>query len=90
MPIIQEVTEKKFLTEEEKTTLKDIQTKSQSLVAELGEISMIKIQIENRYENAKSYLTEVSNQEKEFTKTLFDKYGKFNLDPQTGEIIITE
>jgi phosphopantetheine adenylyltransferase len=51
---------------------------------------MIKIQIENRYENAKSYLTEVSNQEKEFTKTLFDKYGKFNLDPQTGEIIITE
>jgi Fe2+ transport system protein B len=90
MPIIQEVTEKKFLTEEEKTTLKEIQTKSQSLVVELGEISMIKIQVEKRYEIAKSYLTEVSNQEKEFTKTLFDKYGKFNLDPQTGEIIIIE
>jgi hypothetical protein len=90
MPIIQEVTEKKFLTEEEKTTLKDLQNKTESLVVELGEISMIKIQIENRYEKARSYLTEVSNQEKEFTKTLFDKYGKFNLDPQTGEIIITE
>jgi Fe2+ transport system protein B len=90
MPIIQEVTEKKFLTEEEKTNLKNIQTKTESLIAELGEISMIKIQIENRYEIAKSYLTEVSNQEKEFTKTLFDKYGKFNLDPQTGEIIIIE
>ena len=75
MPIIQEVTEQKFLTEEEKTTLKDIQTKSQSLVLELGEISMIKIQVENRYETAKSYLTEISNQEKEFTKTLFDKYA---------------
>ena len=87
MPIIQEVTEKKFLTEEEKTNLKNIQTKTESLIAELGEISMIKIQIENRYEIAKSYLTEVSNQEKEFTKTLFDKYGKFNLDPETGEII---
>ena len=87
MPIIQEVTEKKFLTEEEKTALKDIQTKTESLVVELGEISLIKIQIENRYETAKSYLTEVSNQEKEFTKTLFDKYGKFNLDPETGEII---
>jgi hypothetical protein len=87
MPIIQEVTEKKFLTEEEKTTLKDLQTKTESLVVELGEISLIKIQIENRYETAKSYLTEVSNQEKEFTKTLFDKYGKFNLDPETGEII---
>ena len=90
MPIIQEVTEKKFLTEEEKTTLKDLQSKTESLVVELGEISLIKIQVENRYEIAKSYLTEVSNQEKEFTKTLFDKYGKFNLDPQTGEIIITE
>jgi hypothetical protein len=90
MPIIQEVTEKKFLTVEEKTTLKDLQTKTESIVVELGEISLIKIQIENRYETAKSYLTEISNQEKEFTKTLFDKYGKFNLDPQTGEIIITE
>jgi hypothetical protein len=87
MPIIQEVTEKKFLTEEEKTTLKDLQTKTESIVVELGEISLIKIQIENRYETAKSYLTEISNQEKEFTKTLFDKYGKFNLDPETGEII---
>jgi hypothetical protein len=87
MPIIQEVTEKKFLTEEEKTTLKDLQTKTESLVVELGEISLIKIQVENRYETAKSYLTEISNQEKEFTKTLFDKYGKFNLDPETGEII---
>jgi len=87
MPIIQEVTEKKFLTEEEKTTLKDLQTKTESIVIELGEISLIKIQIENRYETAKSYLTEISNQEKEFTKSLFDKYGKFNLDPETGEII---
>jgi hypothetical protein len=87
MSIIKEVTEQKFLTEEEKTTLKEIQNKSQSLVVELGEISMIKIQVENRYETAKSYLTEISNQEKEFTKTLFDKYGKFNLDPETGEII---
>ena len=87
MSIIQEVPEKKFLTEEEKTTLKDLQTKTESLVVELGEISLIKIQVENRYETAKSYLTEISNQEKEFTKTLFDKYGKFNLDPETGEII---
>jgi hypothetical protein len=87
MPIIQEVTEKKFLTEEEKTTLKDLQTKTESIVVELGEISLIKIQVENRYESAKSYLTDISNQEKEFTKTLFDKYGKFNLDPETGEII---
>ena len=90
MPIIQEVTEKKFLTEEEKTTLKDLQSKTESLVVYLGEISLIKIQVENRYEIAKSYLTEVSNQEKEFTKELFEKYGKFNLNPKTGEIIVLD
>ena len=87
MSIIKEVTEQKFLTEEEKTTLKDLQTKTESIVVELGEISLIKIQVENRYESAKSYLIEISNQEKEFTKNLFDKYGKFSLDPETGEII---
>jgi hypothetical protein len=87
MSIIQEVTEKKFLTEEEKTILKDIQTKSQSLILELGEISMVKIQIESKYEITKSLLIELSDQEKEFTKNLFDKYGSFNLDPKTSEII---
>jgi hypothetical protein len=56
MSIIKEVTEQKFLTEEEKTTLKEIQNKSQSLVVELGEISMIKIQVENRYEIAIRWL----------------------------------
>jgi len=89
MSIIKEVTEKKFLTEEEKTTLKEIQNESQSLIVELGEISMVKIQIENRYETAKSHLTEILDQEKEFTEILFNKYGPFNLDSQTGEIIKT-
>ena len=76
-----------ILTEEEKTILKDIQTKSQSLILELGEISMVKIQIESKYEITKSLLIELSDQEKEFTKNLFDKYGSFNLDPKTSEII---
>jgi len=84
MPI---VSDKQFLTTEELQNIKDIQSKTQSLILELGEISILKIQVENRYETSKLYLTEISNQEKEFTKTLFDKYGKFNLDPETGEII---
>jgi len=84
MPI---VPDKQFLTTEELQNIKDIQSKTQSLILELGEISILKIQVENRYETSKLYLTEISNQEKEFTKTLFDKYGKFNLDPETGEII---
>ena len=73
-------TEKKFLTEEEQKELKQIQNQTQAIVLELGEIEMIKIQIEARYQNAKEFLAEVSNLEKNFTKTVFEKYGKVHFD----------
>lgn len=80
------ISEKQFLTEEELNNLKQIQNQTQSLIIELGEIEMIKIQIENRYNNAKNFLTEISNLEETFTKSILDKYGKINIDPKTGEI----
>ena len=58
MPI---VSEKQFLTTEELQNIKDIQSKTQSLILELGEIEMIKIQLENRYELAKSFLKDLSD-----------------------------
>jgi hypothetical protein len=83
MPI---VSEKQFLTQEELQTLKTIQSQTQNLILELGEIEMIKIQIENRYNNAKSFLSNLSNQESEFTQSVFEKYGKASVNPETGEI----
>jgi hypothetical protein len=80
------VTEKKFLTEEELQTLKTIQNQTQTLVLELGEIEMIKIQIENRYNNAKQFLSDLSKQEQDFTESVFEKYGKSSVNPETGEI----
>ena len=80
------VSEKKFLTEEEKTTLKEIQTGTRSLIDELGEIELIKLQLENRHNSAKKFLVELSNQEKGFTQSMSDKYGKISLNPETGEI----
>ena len=80
------VTENQVLTEEELNNLKQIQNQTQALVMELGEIEMIKLQIEARYQNAKEFLAEVSNLERDFTKTVFEKYGKVNIDPKTGEI----
>jgi uncharacterized membrane protein len=80
------VSDKKFLTDEEKGTLKEIQQKTQALITELGEIELIKIQIENRYQEAKKFLVELSNEEKEFTQSIVDKYGKSNINPETGEI----
>lgn len=84
------VSEKKFLTEEEKNTLKDIQQKTQVLIAELGEIELIKIQIENRHQSAKSFLNELTDKEEEFNQSIFQKYGKSNINPETGEITVLE
>jgi hypothetical protein len=82
------VTEQKFLSEEELTSLKEIQTNTQSLIAELGEIELIKIQLENRHDAAKTFLNELRTNEQEFTKNVFDKYGKVNINPETGEITL--
>ena len=80
------VTEKKFLTQEEIQSLKQIQFQTQSLILELGEIEMVKIQLENRHQLAKQTLNDLSDQEKSFTQAIFEKYGKCSIDPETGEI----
>ena len=84
------VSEKKFLTEEELTTLKKIQVDTRSLIAELGEIELIKLQLENRYSTAKQFLDNLSNQEKEFTQLVLQKYGKANINPENGEITLMD
>jgi hypothetical protein len=81
------VTEKKFLTEEEQQTLKQIQNNTQSLILELGEIEMIKLQLEERQQNAKDFLKNTTTLEKEFSSSLFEKYGKVSVNPETSEII---
>lgn len=86
MAIVTNKEEKKFLTEEELNKLKEIQNQTQSLILELGEIEMVKLQTEKRHEVAKSFLNELSEREQQLTKSVFDKYGKCNINPETGEI----
>ena len=80
------VTENKVLTQEELQTLNTIQQETQALINELGEIELIKFQLEERREKAKAFLSEVSQKEQDFTQLVFEKYGRVNLNPQTGEI----
>ena len=80
------VTENKVLTQEELQTLKIIQEETQSLILELGEIELISIQLNNRKEKAKEYLSELNQKEQNFTKSIFEKYGKVSINPSTGEI----
>jgi hypothetical protein len=76
-----------FLTEEEQNTLIELQNNTRSLIKELGEITLVKIQIENRYETAKDSLAEITLQEEEFSEILTEKYGNFSLNPETAEVI---
>lgn len=80
------VSEKKFLTEEELTTLKQIQQNTRALIGELGEIELVKIQLEKRYKSAKQFLEDLTSQEQEFTQLALEKYGKVNINPENGEI----
>jgi hypothetical protein len=82
--------ETKFLSEDELATLKEIQTKTQSLIAELGEIELMKLQLAQRHDAAKTFLTELATAEQTFTKDVFDKYGKSSINPETGEITSVE
>jgi hypothetical protein len=84
------VSEKKFLTEEEQATLKEIQSNTRALVVELGEIELVKLQVEKRHEGAKAFLAELGEKEKEFTQKVFETYGKCTIDPETGEITSAE
>jgi len=88
MSIVTNKEEKKFLTEEELKTLKEIQTQTQSLVLELGEIEMVKLQTEKKHKIAKDFLEELSNKEQQLTDSIYKKYGKSQVDPETGEITI--
>ena len=81
------VTEQKVLAQEELQTLKTIQEETQSLIFELGEINLIKIQLEEREKKAKNFLSELTQKEQNFTQSVFEKYGKATINPQTGEII---
>jgi len=82
MPI---VTEKNVLTKEELETLRLLQQDFQNLQFELGEIEIIKIQIEERYESVKQTLKETQIKEQSFTKSIKEKYGDISLNVETGE-----
>ena len=80
------VTEKQVLEESELTQLKELQDKTKALVFELGEIEMIKIQLDVRRTQAEEFLLKTSLEEQELTEKLIEKYGKSSVNPETGEI----
>ena len=72
-------------TEEELKSLQDLQGTYQQITLAMGQISLSKIQLENREKSVLNTLNEVRDKENELAKELTEKYGKGSLNIETGE-----
>lgn len=72
-------------TEEELKSLQDLQGTYQQITLAMGQISLSKIQLENREQSVLNTLSEVREKENELAKELTEKYGKGSLNIETGE-----
>ena len=72
-------------TEEELRSLQDLQGTYQQITLAMGQISLSKIQLENREQSVLNTLGEVREKENELAKELTEKYGKGSLNIETGE-----
>jgi hypothetical protein len=52
----------------------------------LGEIELMKIQLETRYESSKQTLKDIIESENIFNNTILEKYGKVKIDISTNEL----
>lgn len=72
-------------TEEELNSLQTLQANYQQITLAMGQISLSKIQLENREQSVLNTLSEVREKENELAKELTEKYGKGSLNIETGE-----
>ena len=84
------ISEKHTIATDELEQLRNIQQSTKQLIYELGEIELLKIQLEERHTTAKQTLSSLTQQETQFNQSLFDKYGNIQLNPQTGEYTQTK
>ena len=77
---------KKFSPEELKK-LQEMQNKITDLSFQFGRIQISKLNLEKQEEILKNMLVTLNKEEADMAKKLTDKYGKGNLDLETGEFI---
>ena len=75
------------LQETELQELKDFQKQSEVLIAKLGQLSFIKLQIEKEEEYLKSQYEQLTATEVELGKKLKETYGDVQIDLKEGDII---
>ena len=75
------------LTQEELEKIQLLQEKNRAVVMELGEISLITLNLGKRQEAAEKFIADLREEENTFGKELSDKYGDGSVDLKTGEFV---
>lgn len=74
------------LQETELQELKDFQTQSETLIAQLGQLGFKKLQLEREEQFLKQQYTQIISSEAKLSKRLKETYGDIQIDLKTGEI----
>ena len=73
------------LTQEEINNLDIIKQRTEFILKEFGQISIIKLSLEDREAQAKDFLLKTREMEKQVAEYLEKKYGKGSIDIDKGE-----
>ena len=79
--------ENQKLTEQELQKIGELQQKNNAVVSELGQIELIKMNVEARREAAEKFLAELREEEDTLGKELSEKYGSGSINLETGEFV---
>ena len=74
------------LQETELQEIKDFQFKSENLIAQLGQLTFKKFQLEKEEQFLKKQYEQITSAEVELSKKLKEAYGDVSIDLQTGKI----
>ena len=80
----------KKLQQQELQQIKTIQENTQSVILELGQIELLKLELEDRVENAKAFLKQLREEEKTLAEFLESAYGKGSIDLEKGQFTAFE
>lgn len=73
------------LSQEQLQQIKLIQQKHQSVVQELGEIEIAKLQLQKRQQAAQQYFEDLLEEQQTIAQEIEDTFGKGSVDTETGE-----
>jgi len=77
------------LQEEETTKIAEFQKSRSNVQMELGNLALVRIDVENKQKELESFLATSKEEEVEFVKELETKYGIGSIDVQKGEFTPT-